>query len=74
MGGRIILQPIYAHVEFDNAIPAAETQPLLDFLRSETGLYRAMLEKQDRPALLPEPAAPDAAEWQTATGWQTVTE
>ncbi|MBP5463709.1 MAG: hypothetical protein J6Y13_00770, partial [Treponema sp.] len=46
---RIILQPIYSHVEFDNTLPASEARPLLDFLRSETGLYRTMLER--RPEL-----------------------
>ncbi|MBQ9538652.1 MAG: hypothetical protein IJU95_05230 [Treponema sp.] len=54
---RIILQPIYSHVEFDNTIPAADSKPLLEFLRGETGLYRAMLEKQsaqDKPLSLPD--------------------
>lgn len=46
---RIILQPIYAHVEFDNTAPATESRPLLEFLKGETGLYKALLERQ--PAL-----------------------
>ncbi len=47
---RIILQPIYAHVEFDNTVPVTESKPLLEFLKGETGLYKALLERQ--PALL----------------------
>lgn len=47
---RIILQPIYAHVEFDDAVPAAESRPLLEFLKGETGLYKALLER--KPALV----------------------
>ncbi|MCR5620477.1 MAG: hypothetical protein K6G18_01345 [Treponema sp.] len=47
---RIILQPIYAHVEFDNSIPVSESQPLLDFLRGEMGLYRALQERQSAKA------------------------
>lgn len=46
---RIILQPIYAHVEFDDALPAAGARPLLDFLKDETGLYKTLLARQ--PAL-----------------------
>ncbi len=50
---RIILQPIYAHVEFDNTLPASESKPLLDFLRGETGLYRALLERKSQPKAIP---------------------
>lgn len=60
---RIILQPIYSHVEFDNTLPAAESRPLLDFLRGETSLYRAMLERRpglpEKAASVPHTTAPD---------------
>lgn len=41
---KIILQPIYKHVEFDDALLTQKAVPLLDYLRSETRLYNSRLE------------------------------
>lgn len=45
---RIILQPVYAHVEFDESVPvsgpASKSLPLPDFLLNETKLYKTLLE------------------------------
>ncbi len=45
---KIILQPVFAHVEFDRNVLVQGSVPLLEFLHSETELCKAMLENKSR--------------------------
>ncbi len=44
---KIILQPVFTHVEFDNTASASDPVPLLKFLHTETALCRKLSERKN---------------------------
>ena len=44
---KVILQPLYPKIEFSGETPAAESRPLLDYLRIQTEQYKKLLSSQE---------------------------